>query len=55
MHGGGRGSGGQPGNRNALKDGMRTTEMAELRRQVRALLRGAGELAEEAGRVPTRR
>jgi hypothetical protein len=47
MHGGAAGSGGQPGNKNALKHGMRTAEMAGLRRQVRELLRGARELVEE--------
>jgi hypothetical protein len=47
MHGGAAGSGGQAGNRNALKHGMRTAEVAGLRRRVRELLRGARELIEE--------
>ena len=49
MHGGAVGSGGQPGNRNALKHGMRTAEVAGLRRAVRGLLRGARALVEEVG------
>jgi len=49
MHGGAAGSGGQAGNRNALKHGMRTAEVAGLRRAVRELLRGARELVEEVG------
>ena len=47
MHGGAAGSGGQAGNKNALKHGMRTAEVAGLRRAVRGLLRGARELVEE--------
>ena len=49
MHGGAAGSGGQAGNRNALKHGMRTAEVAGLRRAVRELLRGALDLVEEVG------
>ena len=49
MYGGARGSDGQPGNRNALKHGFYATKMVELRRQVRELLRDAGDLIEEAG------
>jgi hypothetical protein len=49
MHGGARGSDGQPDNRNALKHGFYAAKMVELRRQVRALLRDAGDLIEEAG------
>ena len=49
MHGGARGSDGQPGNRSALKHGFYATKMVELRRQVRELLRDAGDLIEEAG------
>ena len=44
MHGGAPGSGGQPGNRNALKHGARTAEATARRREVRALLRAAREL-----------
>ncbi len=47
MHGGAAGSGGQAGNRNALKHGMRTAEVAGLRRAVRELLAEARELVEE--------
>ena len=47
MHGGAAGSGGQAGNRNALKHGMRTAEVAGLRRRVRELLAEARELVEE--------
>jgi hypothetical protein len=46
MHGGGAGSGGQPGNRNALKHGRYTAEALALRRHVRELLRAARELTE---------
>ena len=47
MHGGAAGSGGQPGNRNALKHGMRTAEVAGLRQAVRELLAEAHALVEE--------
>jgi hypothetical protein len=46
MHGGGVGSGGQPGNRNALKHGCYTAETLALRQHVRGLLRAARELTE---------
>jgi hypothetical protein len=46
MQGGGAGSGGQPGNRNALKHGCYTAEALALRRQVCGLLRAARELTE---------
>jgi hypothetical protein len=61
MHGGADGSGGQPGNRNALKHGRYTQRMLEVRRALRELLRENAELVEqvtarsareaEAGRV----
>jgi hypothetical protein len=38
MHGGAAGSGGQPGNRNALKHGRYSREVVELRRALRELL-----------------
>jgi hypothetical protein len=44
MHGGAKGAGGQPGNRNALRHGARTAEAMARRREVRALLRRAREL-----------
>jgi hypothetical protein len=47
MHGGGPGSGGQLGNRNALKHGRYTAEAAALRLQVRDLLDAVRELIEE--------
>ena len=40
MHGGGAGSGGQPGNRNALKHGAYSAEALRERRKVRALIEG---------------
>jgi glucans biosynthesis protein len=46
MHGGAAGSGGQPGNRNALRHGCYTAEALALRRQVRGLLRAARELTQ---------
>jgi hypothetical protein len=47
MHGGAEGSGGQPGNRNALKHGRYSTESIALRRHIRDLLRSAHELVEK--------
>ena len=47
MHGGAAGSGARPGNRNAWRHGGRSAEALALRRHVRALLRGAGELTEK--------
>ena len=49
MHGGAAGSGGQPGNRNALRHGARSAGALALRRAVRELLRGARGLVEEVG------
>jgi hypothetical protein len=39
MHGGAEGSGGQPGNRNALKHGRYTAEAIARRREVGELIR----------------
>lgn len=47
MHGGAPGSGGQPGNQNALKTGLHTAEAIAWRRALRALLRESRELVEE--------
>ena len=44
MHGGAAGSGGQPGNRNALKHGRQTAEALARRRAVGELLRAARRL-----------
>ncbi len=44
MHGGARGSGAQPGNRNALEHGHYSAEAIAERRQLRELLRQAREL-----------
>lgn len=41
MHGGARGSGAPPGNRNALKHGNYTREAIAERRQLRELIRAA--------------
>ena len=49
MHGGAKGSGGQVGNRNALKHGHYTAEAVAERREVRALIRRARELMDAAG------
>lgn len=38
MHGGGAGSGGQPGNRNALKHGAYSAEAMRERRKLRMLI-----------------
>ena len=46
FHGGAEGSGGQPGNRNALKHGRYTAEAIALRQYIRALVRGANELVQ---------
>jgi hypothetical protein len=46
MHGGALGSGGQSGNRNALKHGRYTAETMALQRHVRGLLRAARELTQ---------
>jgi hypothetical protein len=43
MHGGAEQSGGQPGNRNALKHGRYTAEAIARRREVAALLRACWE------------
>jgi hypothetical protein len=44
MHGGARGSGAQPGNRNALKHGRYSGEWIALRRLLRSLIRETGSL-----------
>jgi hypothetical protein len=41
MHGGTKGSGAPPGNRNALKHGLHTREAIAERRAMRQLIRGA--------------
>jgi hypothetical protein len=43
MHGRARGSGAQPGNRNALRNGRDSRELIEFRRAVRELLRESAE------------
>lgn len=48
MHGGGRGSGGQLGNRNAVKSGCFTAEAIEMRKEIALLGRLARELCEKA-------
>jgi hypothetical protein len=48
MHGGAAGSGAPRGDRNALRHGGRSGEVAALRRLVRELLREAHELAGRA-------
>lgn len=47
MHGGATGSGGQPGNQNALKHGHYGAEALAFRRAIRAVLRNARELIDE--------
>jgi len=47
MHGGAKGSGAPPGNRNALKHGLHTREMIEFRRQMASLMRDARETLRE--------
>jgi hypothetical protein len=47
MHGGAAGSGGQPGNRNALRHGHYTAGTIAERRALRALLRRARGLVED--------
>ncbi|WP_412072790.1 hypothetical protein [Sphingopyxis sp. GC21] len=44
MHGGAKGSGAQPGNRNAVTHGMRTASFLSRRAQVRSLIAGAKDL-----------
>jgi hypothetical protein len=46
MHGGAPRSGAQAGNKNALKHGRYTRELAEFRRAVRELLRESAEKLE---------
>jgi hypothetical protein len=46
MHGGAAGSGAQADNKNALKHGRYTRELAEFRRAVRELLRESAEKLE---------
>ncbi|HEX6014643.1 MAG TPA: hypothetical protein VFY87_23200 [Geminicoccaceae bacterium] len=48
MHGGAAGSGGQPGNRNALKHRRYAREQIAFRRLLRELAREARELVEIA-------
>ena len=47
MHGGAEGSGGQPGNLNALKHGRYSAESITLRRYIRDLLCSAHKLVEK--------
>ena len=47
MHGGAAGSGGQPGNRNALRHGHYTAGAIAERRALRALLRQVRGLVED--------
>lgn len=47
MHGGAAGSGAPPGNQNALKSGLNTAKVLELRREVRELLREGRDLLRE--------
>jgi hypothetical protein len=47
MHGGAEGSGGQPGNLNALKHGCYTAETIALRRSIRHLLCSTRDLIEK--------
>jgi hypothetical protein len=48
MHGGARGGGARPGDRNALRHGRYARELLEFRRRVRELVREARELVEIA-------
>ena len=47
MHGGAEGSGGQSGNRNALKHGCYSAESITLRRHIRHLLCSTRDLIEK--------
>jgi hypothetical protein len=47
MHGGAESSGGQPGNRNALKHGRYSAESITLRRHIRHLLCSTRDLIEK--------
>ena len=47
MHGGAAGSGGQPGNRNALQHGRYSREVVELRRALRELLEDNAQLCRD--------
>ncbi|MFT4116152.1 HGGxSTG domain-containing protein [Bradyrhizobium sp.] len=49
MHGGAEGSGAPPGNRNAMKHGVFTSEAIDARKSVRALLIDAQRLLRELG------
>lgn len=49
MHGGAAGSGAPKGNKNALKHGRYTREVAEERRLWQALMRGSRELIRKVG------
>lgn len=44
MHGGAAGSGAPPGNQNALKAGLHTADMIDLRRRINAALRGGSRI-----------
>jgi len=48
MHGGARGSGGQIGNKNALKHGLYSAETVEERQYYRQLIRTCREMVEKA-------
>jgi hypothetical protein len=47
MHGGGTGSGALPGNKNALKHGLRSRDAIQERRQVQELMRRSRRLVTE--------
>jgi hypothetical protein len=47
MHGGAKGAGAPPGNRNALKSGLYTDEAIDMRRHVMRLLRGSRKIIQE--------
>ena len=47
MHGGAKGIGGQPGNKNAWKHGQRSAETVRLRKQINAMVREAKRAARE--------
>jgi uncharacterized protein YjcR len=55
MHGGALGSGAPKGNRNALKHGRYTAELAEFRRRMRELEAEADEVLELVGGISTRK
>lgn len=49
MHGGAAGTGAPQGNQNALKHGLSTRQMIELRKAVNALLRRSREILQKIG------